>query len=186
MNGACENVHAKCSLHNLPAKVVVTITAISLYNSYNVWSCWMLCAHSIIDIHVCVRVFHCVLLTLILPSLSSRSYSFTLYSHVRKICVRVVSPRSKCRREMSYYFLSLFLSLSLSLSCFLSNLSVLPSQRISALDFNYPSLLSAFFRRKIPICVCLTLERLVVSRSNATLSELAIRNQIGNWVANIE
>jgi len=116
MNGACENVHAKCSLHNLPAKVVVTITAISLYNSYNVWSCWMLCAHSIIDIHVCVRVFHCVLLTLILPSLSSRSYSFTLYSHVRKICVRVVSPRSKCRREMSYYFLSLFLSLSLSLS----------------------------------------------------------------------
>lgn len=34
MNGACENVHAKCSLHNLPAKVVVTLTAISLYNSY--------------------------------------------------------------------------------------------------------------------------------------------------------
>lgn len=34
-NGACENVHAKSSLHNLPARVVVTLTAISLYNGYN-------------------------------------------------------------------------------------------------------------------------------------------------------
>lgn len=39
MNGACENVHAKCSLHNLPAKVVVTLTAISLYNGYNRVEC---------------------------------------------------------------------------------------------------------------------------------------------------
>lgn len=47
----CAN--AKCSLHNLPARVVVTLTAISLYYGYNVWSCWMFCAYSIID--TCTR-----------------------------------------------------------------------------------------------------------------------------------
>lgn len=131
----------------------------------------MLCAHSIINTCTCTRhSLLCVLLTLILPSLlPSRPRSPTLCSRVcvKYVCV-VVSPRSKCRRELSDYFLSSPLP---SPPFLLTNLPVLPSQRISVLPLTHPSPLSAPPRRKIPICVCLTLERPAIPRSNAAPPE---------------
>lgn len=47
------------------SKVIVTLTAISLYSGYTMWSCWMLCAHSIsIRVHFC-RVYMCAAYILI-------------------------------------------------------------------------------------------------------------------------